>query len=194
MLSSGCCPSGRPLVTQMWGILFFTHRPGGPGRVRSRERPQVIPRVTISSRVGQTLPHRPQGCRCTCSRDPEGPHDLPLSIAQRELGRRNPADLAVRQRLLLLHVHERLSGADDLLLVPQSLLRVLAGEDVEVGSTDGERRSCNAKPRGRISVDACEATVEILEVDGVRDVVHQRLEQEDCVLELQDRWPGRPQN
>ena len=55
------------------------------------------------------------------ARDPEGPHDVPLPIAQRELRRRHPAELAVRQRLLLLHVHERLSGADDLLLVAQRL-------------------------------------------------------------------------
>ena len=61
--------------------------------------------------------------------------------------------------LLLLHVHQRLSGADDLLLVAQRLLRVLVGEEVEVGATDGQRRAGDAEPRGRVPVDAREAAL-----------------------------------
>ena len=72
----------------------------------------------------------------------------------------------------------------------QRLLGVLAGEEVEVGPTDGERRAGHAKPRGRIPVDARESTLEVLEVDGVGDVVHQRLEQEERVFELQNVLDG----
>ena len=116
------------------------------------------------------------------ARDPKGPHDVPLPIAQRELRRRHPAELTGRQRLLLLHVHQRLSGANDLLLVAQRLRSVLVGEEVEVGPADGERRAGDAEPRRLISVDPREAALEILEVDGVGDVVHQRLQQEGSVF------------
>ena len=110
---------------------------------------------------------------------PQVPIDLSLPIAQGELGRREfNGNLAVRQGLLLLHVHERVSRANDLLLVAQGLLRVLAGEEVEVGPADGERRVGDAKPHCRISIDAREATVAILEVNGVGDAVHQRLDQD----------------
>ena len=128
------------------------------------------------------------------ARDPEGPHDVPLPIAQRKLRRRDPAELAGRQRLLLLHVHERLAGANDLLLVAQRLRRVLVGEEVEVGPTDGERRVGEAEPRRLISVDAGEAALAILEVDAVEEVVHQRLQQEGRVLafgNLRDDINGR---
>ena len=127
------------------------------------------------------------------ARDPEGPDDLPVPIAQRELRRRHPADVAVGPGLLLLDVHQRLAGADDLLLVAQRLRRVLVGEEVEVGPPDGERRARDAEARRRVPVDAREAALPILEVDAVGDVVHQRLEQEDLVLQLRDLGddPGR---
>ena len=88
--------------------------------------------------------------------------------------------------LLLLDVHQRLAGADDLLLVAQRLRRVLVGEEVEVGPPDGERRARDAEARRRVPVDAREAALPILEVDAVGDVVHQRLQQEDLVLEVRD--------
>ena len=72
------------------------------------------------------------------------------------------------------------------LLVAQRLRRVFVGEKVEVGPTDRERRARDAEPRRRVEVDAREAALEILEVDAVGDVVHQRLQQEDLVLEVRD--------
>ena len=51
------------------------------------------------------------------ARDAERADDVPPPIAQRQLGGRDPADVAVRPGLLLLDVHQRLAGADDLLLV-----------------------------------------------------------------------------
>ena len=72
--------------------------------------------------------------------------------------------------------------------------RVLVGEEVEVGPTDGERRAGDAEPRRLILVDAREAALAILEVDGVGDVVHQRLQQEGRVFafgDLRDDLAGR---
>ena len=125
------------------------------------------------------------------ARDPEGPDDLPVPIAQRQLGGRDPADVAVRAGLLLLDVHQRLAGPDDLLFVAQRLRGVLLGEEVEVGATDGERRVIHAEALRRIAVDAREAAVPILEVDAVRDVVHQRRQQEDLVGERRDVGDGQ---
>ena len=73
------------------------------------------------------------------ARDSERAHDVADAVAQRQLGRRDPPHLAVRQRLFLFDVHQRLPGADDLLLVTPGLRRVLIGEKVEVGPPDGLR-------------------------------------------------------
>ena len=120
------------------------------------------------------------------ARDAERADDVPLAIAQRQLRRRHPALVAVWPRLLLLDVDQRFTGADDLLLVAQRLRRVLVGEEVEVRAADRQRRIRDAEALRRIAVDAREAALAVLEVDVVGDVVHQRLEQEDLVLQLRN--------
>ena len=120
------------------------------------------------------------------ARDAVGSHDGPLPIAQRKLRGRDPANVAVRPDLLLLDVHQRLPGPDDLLLVAEGLLGVLRGEDVEVGPAHRQRGARQPEAHGRVAIDAREAAVAILEVDAVGDVVHQRLQQEDLVLKVRD--------
>src|SRR5262252_9399845 len=120
------------------------------------------------------------------ARDAERPDDVSAAVAQGKLGRRDPADVAVRARLLLLDVHHRLSGADDLLLVAARLRRVFLGEEVEVGPPDRQRRVRDAEAHRRVTVDARETALPILEIDAVGDVVHQRLQEVDLLLKLRD--------
>ena len=120
------------------------------------------------------------------ARDAEGPHDVPPGRAAGASSSR-PSGHRRLPNLPLLDIDERLPGAKDLLLVAQRLRRVLLGEEVDVGPTDGQRWARDAEPYRRVAVDPREAALAILEVDAVRDVVHQRLQQEDLILKLGNR-------
>ena len=76
--------------------------------------------------------------RWVMSRDtPKVPTIRPACRARGILVVENPTDGAVGHGLLLLHVHQRQAGADDLLLVPEGLRGVLVREVVEVAPADG---------------------------------------------------------
>ena len=68
---------------------------------------------------------------------------------------------------------------------------MFVGEEVEVGLADGVLRIVEPPARGEGSADADEPALRVLEVNLVRDVVHQRVEQIRGIEQLVD--PRRPQ-
>ena len=88
----------------------------------------------------------------------------PVVEAQRELRRCCPGLAAVREGLAFLEVEERLSGADDLLLVRERLMSVLLGERVEVGLAEQRLGVLESKSLCKRVRDADETTLQVLEV------------------------------
>ena len=90
--------------------------------------------------------------------------------------------------LLLLLADQRLPRLDDRPLVGRRLARMLLREDVEVRLAHRLGRVGQSGPPGHGSIDADEATLDVLEVDRVRHRVHDRGEQvtllEDGLLGL----------
>ena len=109
--------------------------------------------------------------------DAEGADDAAVLVAERHLGRRDPGDLAAAPGLLLLLADHGLLGLHDGPLVVPRLAGVLLGEEVEIRLAHHLGRVAQAEPVGQGLVDADEAALGILEVDRVRDGVHERVEQ-----------------
>ena len=125
--------------------------------------------------------------------DTESANDLSLWAAQRDLTCRDPGNVAVRPRLFLLFVEQRLTRPYDLLLVRERLLSVLLRK--EVGVRLPQCLGCITEPKTTSHglVDPEEATLRILEIDVVGQVVHQRVEKipfmlqrRFCLLALRD--------
>ena len=108
--------------------------------------------------------------------DAEGADDPALRIAQRHLGRRDPGVRAIRPGLPLLQVNHRLAGLHDALFILERLQGVLVGEQIEIGLPHhGGDRPAIAAGFGRADRD--EARLAVLEIDVVRQALHQRAEE-----------------
>ena len=118
------------------------------------------------------------------AREAERADDFPGLVAQRHLRRRHPRLAAIRPHFVLLLVHHRLAGADDLLLVVEGLARVLFAEEIEVRLAEHVRRIVRAEALHRLAADPDEAAGEVLEVNLVRDVLHQRAEEKALARQL----------
>ena len=103
--------------------------------------------------------------------------DAAAGIAERQLGGGNPLLSRARQDLVLDDVDQRLPVADDRLLLLEEAAGQLRREEVEVGLPHGLVRIGQAVPAGQGRVDADEAAAEVLEVDRVRERVHQDAQQ-----------------
>ena len=110
-------------------------------------------------------------------RDPEGPDDLALVVAQRELRRRDPGVGAVAEGLPLDLADDRLAGPDDPLLVLEGRGGVRLAEDVEVRLPENVlHRPVRALVDEESPADDEETAVEILEKDAlareVEEIAH----------------------
>src|SRR5262249_55049146 len=72
---------------------------------------------------------------------------------------------------------QRSATADDLLLVPIRLAGVLLGEEIEVGLAEGLGGIGQAEAVGHAAIDAEEAALQVLEIDGIGHLVHEHLQQ-----------------
>ena len=84
---------------------------------------------------------------------------------------------------------QRLTRLEQQLLVGERLLRVFAGEEVEVGLADRVGRVVEPQARRQSTTDAHEPALGVLEVDLIGDVLHQRVEQVAIVEQLIDERP-----
>ena len=91
--------------------------------------------------------------------------------------------MSVRPGFLLFLVDDPLPGANDFLLVGQGLQGMFVGEEVDVGLADRFAGVLQAEITGHRLVDANEAAVGILEINVVRQVVHQRVQQVAFLLQ-----------
>ncbi len=132
---------------------------------------------------------RPQGLRRLLltrdvARHPEGSDDLSRIVVQRHLGRAGPGHAAVWPRFPLLLIEDRVARANDLLLVGQGLRGVLAGEEIQVRLSQGFGRMLQAKEPGHGLVDPQKTAGRVLEVDVMREVIHQRMEEIPLLLQF----------
>ncbi len=92
--------------------------------------------------------------------------------------------MAVGPGFLLFLVDDPLPSAEDFLLVGQGLQGMLVREVVNVGLADRFAGVLQANIAGHRLVDADEAALGILEVDVVRQVVHQRVQEVAFLLQV----------
>ena len=85
---------------------------------------------------------------------------------------------------MLLDADQRFARQQEPLLIGEGLLRVFVGKEVEVRLAHGIRRIVEPPARGQGSADADKPALLVLEVDLVRNVVHQRVEQIGGVEQL----------
>ena len=105
--------------------------------------------------------------------DAAGADNSPRVIPQGQLGGQHPRFRAIGPRLLLFDVHQGLARADDLLLVSQRLAGVFLGEEIRIRFADHLRRVAQAKPLDHGRIDAEKTTGGVLEIDGIRKILHQ---------------------
>ena len=126
------------------------------------------------------------------SRDSDEADDQAAAVAQRHLRRRHPGLASVLPGLSFLDADQLFARLQQPLFVGERLLRVFVGEEIEVRLADGILRVVESPARSQGSADADEPALRVLEVDLVRDVVQQRVEQIRGVEQLID--PRRPQD
>ena len=113
----------------------------------------------------------------------ETAHDLPRVVIQWQFRAGCPGGTPVRPGFFLFLVDDPLSGAYDFLLVSQGLEGVFVGEEVDVGLADRVAGILQSEvPRHRL-IDANEAALGVLEVNVVRQVIHERLQQVAFLLQ-----------
>ena len=102
------------------------------------------------------------------ARDPERADDLAVVVAERHLGRGHPGVRPAREGLAFHLAHDRLTGADDLLLVRERRGGMLLGEHVEIG-LPGQLRGGPARGDGLDPgfADEQEPAHQVLEVDAL---------------------------
>ncbi len=110
-------------------------------------------------------------------RDAEGADDLPRVVVQRQFRAGDPSGTSVRPGFLLFLVEDALPAAHDFLLVGQGLEGMFVGEEVDVGLADGVARILQSEEARHGLIDAQEAAAGILEIDVVRQVIHERVQQ-----------------
>ncbi len=91
--------------------------------------------------------------------------------------------MSVRPGFLLFLVDDPLPGANDFLLVGQGLKGVFVGEEVDVGLADRFVGILQSEITCHRLIDADEAALGILEIDVVRQVIHQRVQQVAFLLQ-----------
>ena len=111
------------------------------------------------------------------ARNAKGADDPALLVAQRNLGGRNPGIRLVEPGFPLLNV-QRLAGANDLQFIGAGLLRVRRREEIEIRLADRSHGIVQSKERGLGTADTDDGAAPVLEIDVIRDVIHQRLQQE----------------
>jgi hypothetical protein len=168
-----CCSSRQPNSWTEAGLPARKPRSGSSTMMASRDESYSV-RYRISlARIASSA------CRCwVMSREtPNVPAIRPLGGVQRHFRRQGPRDATVGPRFLLLLVDHRLARAHDLLFVGQGLRRVFAAEKVGVRFAHGLGRIREPEQSRQGPVDADEATGFILEVNAVREIVHQGVQQ-----------------
>ena len=109
------------------------------------------------------------------ARHPERADDPAGAVAQGHLGRGHPSHASIGPGFLFLDAHQRIPGAHDLAFVRQRLFGVLEVEKVSVRLAYEIRGVLDAEPLGLRPIDAQKAALRVLEIDAVRDVIHQHL-------------------
>ena len=115
--------------------------------------------------------------------DAERADDLPRLIAQGHLRGQRPPDAAVGEDLLFRQTENRLAGADDLLLVLERGAGVFFGEEVEIRLADQLGRARFAEIAGHRFAALEEAGLQVLEVHGVGDRLHEDVHETAFTLE-----------
>jgi len=109
-------------------------------------------------------------------RNSEGADDLSGAIAQRHFGREHPPCRPVLGGALFDLSDQRLSAADDFLLIRQRVARILLAEEGEIVFADEVfRPDPEIIPQRFAALN--ETGLEVLEVDEVGGVIHQRAQQ-----------------
>ena len=175
-----CCSSRQPNSWTEAGLpareppLGVEHHDGVAGRVVQRPVPHF---------AGPHRLFRPPLLGDVAG-DAERADNLAVGGVQRHFRRQGPRDVTVGPRFLLFLVDHRPARANDLLLVGQGLGRVLAAEEVRVRFAHGLGRIRDAEQPRQCPVDADEATGFVLEVNAVREIVHQGMQQVAFLLQF----------
>ena len=109
--------------------------------------------------------------------DAKRAHDAARLVAQALLGRRYPSGRAIGPGFLFLAADQRLAGANDLLLIVESPLRVIRREKIKVPLANRLLRRAEIEEGGHGFVDPKKAALAILEIDVVGDRVQQPIHQ-----------------
>lgn len=110
-------------------------------------------------------------------RNAEGANDFPGAIAQRHLDRGHPRHGAVRPGFLFFKIHQRLARAHRLLFIRAGLLGVCGAEIIRIGFAHGGGGVGQIKFFGLRAADAQEAALRVLEINRVRNFLHQDFQQ-----------------
>ena len=115
--------------------------------------------------------------------DAERADDPAFLVVQRQLGRGDPGFAPVGPGLSFFLVDQRLARLHHLLLVRPGLLHVFLGEEIGIARADGLGGVAEPETGGQGPVDPDEAALGIFEVDVVREVVHQGVQQVPFLLQ-----------
>src|SRR6516162_3107078 len=109
--------------------------------------------------------------------DAEGADDVSALVSERHLGGGYPALPAIEPADQFFLPDQRPAGANDLLLVGHGALGILLGEEVKIGLAHDLCRIVKMESIHHGFVDAEETAGGVFEVDAVRQIVHERVEQ-----------------
>src|ERR1700721_2768059 len=96
------------------------------------------------------------------------PNDVAQAIHQRQFGSEDPRLASIGPGFFFFFLNDWLTSADDLLLVCERLFGMYLGEHVEIGLVDCIGRIFESETMGEGPADSHKTTVAILEVNAVR--------------------------
>ena len=117
-------------------------------------------------------------------RDPERPDDMPLLVAQRQLAGCHPTGATVGPDVHLFFADDRPLSTHDFLLVGKRGLSIFRTEEIEIGLADRVHRVAQAGPQCLGLADSQKPAGRILEINALRQVLHERSEQVPLLFEL----------
>ncbi|OHE77134.1 MAG: hypothetical protein A2413_16025 [Treponema sp. RIFOXYC1_FULL_61_9] len=107
----------------------------------------------------------------------QGPHDFSFPVFEGRLGSRTPGDSSVGPGFHFFQVQLRHPGPDDLLLVLEGRTGVVAGEEVMVGFPENLPQAFPPEKLYVGGVPVNDTALEVLEINSIKKVSHQRMEE-----------------
>src|SRR6266568_7366425 len=111
------------------------------------------------------------------ARNPHGANDVPVTVGQRQFGGKHPTVAPIWPGFFLLFLKDRVTSADDLLLVCEGLLRMFAAEHIKIGFVDCLGRIAQSKSKRKRLADKYKTAFAILEIDTIGGMLEKSLEQ-----------------